>query len=172
MTQDFDAFGRGYWLCPDLDKKKDSGDESSTVDTEKRDPVVKADANLVSSLCVDGRHRPVLDLDVPARYVPSTTPGHDHLYIDLPAGLTWEQYEAVLVALGNAGILEPGYVSAARRRHATFVRPQGVKKPAKEAPATAPVAASTFGKVAMSKTLNPPAAAKPPCPPLELDEWW
>lgn len=126
MKQEFDEQGRGYWLCPDLDKKGSSGD-CSGIDKEYREPALKEDANLVSSLCIDGQHRPVLDFDIPARYVPSSTPGHGHLYVDVP--MDWERYEKLLLALRDAGILEPGYVAAAIMRKATFVRPEGVLKP-------------------------------------------
>jgi hypothetical protein len=127
MKQEFDDFGRGYWHCPNLDKKKDSGDPNGP-DTEERYPVLKADANLVSSLCYNGEHRPVLDIDIPARLVPSSTEGHTHLYFDVP--MSWKKYSTLLVVLQDAGILQPGYVQAALRREATFVRPPHVKKPA------------------------------------------
>jgi hypothetical protein len=127
MRQEFDAVGRGYWHCPNLDNKKSSGDTDGP-DTEFREPAeLASEANLISSKCIDGRHRPILDLDIPARYVPSSTAGHGHLYIDHP--LTWEQYEQVLIVLGEVGILEKGYVGAAIRREATFVRPEWVRKP-------------------------------------------
>lgn len=126
--QDFDEQGRGFYFVEDLDKRDRSGssDDLNAIDRERRVPVTKDEANLISSQCQDGLHRPVLDFDIPARYVPSTTEGHGHLYIDL--GLDWEKYEKLLVALGDAGILEDGYVKAALRRKATFVRPPWVKK--------------------------------------------
>jgi hypothetical protein len=75
----------------------------------------------------------VLDLDFEAALVPSTTPGHFHLYLDVP--MPWEKYRALLIALGDAGILEPGYVSASLTREQTFVRRPEVKKPP-EAPSS------------------------------------
>lgn len=128
MVQEFDNVGRGYYFVEDLDKRDKSGstDHLNAIDSEFRQPTVKDKANLLSSLCQDGNHRPVLDFDIPARYVPSTTEGHGHLYIDL--ALDWEKYEKLLVALADAGILEDGYVKAALRRKATFVRPEWVKK--------------------------------------------
>jgi hypothetical protein len=127
--QDFDNVGRGYIYLADLDRMGDSSDvgEMERIDTDNRRPSTKQDANLLSSLCQDGQHRPVLDFDIPARYVPSSTPGHGHLYIDKP--LSWEQYSKLLAVLGEVGILEAGFVGAALRRGATFVRPEGVTKP-------------------------------------------
>jgi hypothetical protein len=55
------------------------------------------------------------------------------LYLDVP--MPWEKYRALLIALGDAGILEPGYVSASLTREQTFVRRPEVKKPP-EAPSS------------------------------------
>ena len=71
-------------------------------------------ANLLASKMRDGRHAPVLDLDVPAKMVPSKTPGNHHLYIDVP--MSWFRYKVLLRVLGWVGILEPGYVRASIRR--------------------------------------------------------
>jgi hypothetical protein len=124
--QEFDEVGRGYWNCPGLDHVGSSSDTDVEDPHEFREPSTKAEANLLSSLCADGLHRPVLDIDIPAHFVPSSTPGHAHLYID--QGMTWERYEKLLRALDEAGVLEPGYVNAALTRKATFVRPEWVRK--------------------------------------------
>lgn len=121
--QEFDSVGRGYWDCPGLDIARPSNEGGH----EERHPSPMVDANLVSSLCRDGMHRPVIDLDVSAKLVASSTPGHGHLYIDAP--LTWPQYLRLLDVLAEVGLVEAGYVSAARTREATFVRPEWVKKP-------------------------------------------
>lgn len=128
--QGYDSVGRTYYDAPALDLKGKSSGEDGHEDGEIRNPATKETANLISSLCQDGQHRPVMDFDIPARYVPSTTPGHGHLYIDKP--MKWEDYTKLLKVLGEVGILEPGYVAAAIRRQATFVRPEWVKEPAKE----------------------------------------
>lgn len=73
-------------------------------------------------------HRPVLDLDFPAAIVPSSTPGHGHLYLDKV--LTWSQYVKLMEVMAEVGILEPGYVSASIAREFTSVRLPWVKKPA------------------------------------------
>jgi hypothetical protein len=116
---------RRFWHCPRLD---DPGTfEEKMEHTNDRKEVPRFRANLVGSLLQDRKtHAPVLDLDFPAALVPSTTKGHFHLYLDKE--LTWEQYEQVLLVLGDVGILEPGYVDASIRRKQTFVRKKGVKK--------------------------------------------
>jgi hypothetical protein len=71
-------------------------------------------------------HRPVLDIDLPVTLLPSTTPGHHHLLIDHP--LTWSRYLDLLDALAYAGIVERGYVKAARARGHTAVRVPWLRK--------------------------------------------
>lgn len=73
-------------------------------------------------------HKVVVDIDMPARLVPSSTPGHFHLYIDHK--MPWHQYLQLLDALVEAGIVEPGYVKAAERRGFTAVRLPWITKPA------------------------------------------
>ena len=84
------------------------------------------DANVVTSLLSDGFHAPVLDIDFGAQLIPSSTPGHFHLYVD--KAMTWRNYRRLLKALGNAGVLEPGYVRASIRRGHSAVRKPGLLK--------------------------------------------
>lgn len=74
----------------------------------------------------DGWHTVMLDIDQPVRLVPSTTPGHWHLYIDV--AMPWWRYRKLLKALKNAGIIEPGYYSASVARRCTALRLPWVKK--------------------------------------------
>lgn len=90
-------------------------------------PTGEHPANLVSSLCSDGKHRLVVDLDVPAHLEPSTTPGNHHLYIDVP--MEWDRYKTLLYALRAAGIIEYGYCDVSVKQGQTFVRLPGVVKP-------------------------------------------
>lgn len=84
-------------------------------------------ANLVSSLCDDGLHRPALDIDIPCTYVQSSTDGHGHLYFPTVA-LNWEDYQELLDVLAKFGIVEPRYVEHSKMRGQTLLRPPGVKK--------------------------------------------
>jgi len=84
------------------------------------------DAEVVSSEIGGGMHSPVLDIDVSAYLVPSSTPGHSHLYIDYP--MSWRQYKRLLKALAKSGLVEPGYVKASIRRKHTAVRVPWLKK--------------------------------------------
>lgn len=60
------------------------------------------------------------------RWVESSTPGHGHLYMDVI--LWWDEYEALLEAFAWAGLVEPGYVGASKRREATHLRLPWVRK--------------------------------------------
>jgi len=71
-------------------------------------------------------HMPAIDLDVPAHYEPSSTPGHGHLYIDV--AMSWRKYRRLLKALVEAGLVEPGYYRASKARRATMLRLPGVTK--------------------------------------------
>lgn len=105
-------------------------------DEDERNVVVsKAVGNVISSRIVDSfdeatgeyMHAPVLDLDFPAALIPSSTPGHFHLYLD--KSMTWSQYERILKALALGGVIEQGYGEASRARKASFVRdPEIVKR--------------------------------------------
>ena len=86
------------------------------------------DATIVSSELDDRRgvHTPALDIDIPARLVESSTPGHSHLYIDIP--LTWRQYKRLLRAMMKAGIIEKEFYKASVARKATHLRPPWTEK--------------------------------------------
>lgn len=71
-------------------------------------------------------HKPVLDLDISAMLVPSSTSGHFHLYLDKV--LPWSDYEKLLKVLKEVGIIEPGYAHACIARQETWVRLPWVRK--------------------------------------------
>lgn len=110
-------------------RKLYKGDLTQANLHQDREPVESyEDANLISSelVGVEGYHAPVLDIDFEARLVPSTTEGHYHLYLD--TAIPWEKYAALLDALAEAGVIEPGYAMASKARGASFVRKPEVKK--------------------------------------------
>lgn len=98
-------------------------------DVDDRTECSREEANVVGSLCQDGMHRPVIDVDHDCQLVPSSTPGHFHLYLDVP--MTWEKYEKLLGALVDAGVVSHFYAKAASVRQQSFVRVPWVKKPPK-----------------------------------------
>lgn len=114
------------------------GEASDKPFVDKRYEVNYArDADIYSSEVIQtGYHRVALDIDVPAALIPSSTPGHSHLIIDTQ--MPWEQYEKLLDALAEAGIVQQGYVGASKRRRASCLRLPWVKKePKVDAPTPA-----------------------------------
>lgn len=101
--------------------------EPDRVNCEPDDPEAEACASYIARGKWEGWHSPVLDIDFPARLVPSTTEGHFHLYLD---GLTmrWETYAKLLEALAEAGVIEDGYAGASISRESTYVRLPHVRK--------------------------------------------
>lgn len=71
-------------------------------------------------------HKPVLDLDIPAVLLPSSTEGHFHLYIDKE--MSWKSYKKLLTVLAEVGIIEEGYLRASVARKHTAVRLPWIKK--------------------------------------------
>jgi hypothetical protein len=87
-----------------------------------------ADADMIASRLADDpdRHTIQLDLDVPAKLVPSSTEGHSHLYIDVNLGT--DTYLKLLEALRDAGVVQQGIVSQLKRRGFTSLRLPWIKK--------------------------------------------
>ena len=93
-----------------------------------RERVEEAKANAVSSHLVHapGLHAPAVDIDHPCRVVRSSTPGHSHLYIDVP--MPWWKYRILLRVLVFVGLVERGYYRASVKQKGTFLRKPGVYK--------------------------------------------
>lgn len=77
------------------------------------------------------RHVLLIDIDHPAYLIPSTTPGHSHLYVDVPGGISDEDYWLLIECLSDAGVIEEGYFKASEARGFTAARLPWVKKPPK-----------------------------------------
>lgn len=115
-------YKRTHWQCPNLDKEYH--------DPNIIKPAEGASANLVGSRLqtTDGEllHAPVIDIDMPCRAIPSSQPGHYHLYIDKP--MDWKQYQKFLKAMYECGIIEKGYYNSAIKTKQSLVRKPGVVK--------------------------------------------
>lgn len=117
------------YFAVDFRPGQDSGDPDQPASHQVAD---LPDAHTWSSELVDaegnltGYHTVMLDIDFPVRVIPSSSPGHYHLYIDRV--VEHDKYFALLEALVGAEILEPGYVEASRARGATHLRLPWVKK--------------------------------------------
>jgi hypothetical protein len=137
MPASSEQYRRILWFNPFLDRYEDAVAEREVmVPCEPRLPGLEAvEANLVSSrLAFDDKedvfgkwHSPVLDIDFEAQLVPSSTPGHYHLYLD-GLRLQWSAYKKLLAALAEAGVIQEGYYENSVRRQMTCVRPPHVRK--------------------------------------------
>lgn len=117
-------------------------DSSVTYSKEEREPAVSiGEANVSTSIREDADdcHALLLDLDLPAWLVPSSTEGHSHLYVD--AKIPTPKYFDLLDALAAAGVIQQGYANASKHRGGTALRLPWIKKPENSnAKATATVA--------------------------------
>ncbi len=110
-------------------RKKDADryDSDQELDVASLD-----DAEIVTSAVItpDGTevgHAPVLDIDgINVELIPSTTPGHYHLYIDKV--MSWPKYEQLLRALYNAGIIEYEFLQLSIKRKGSQIRLPWIKK--------------------------------------------
>jgi hypothetical protein len=102
--------------------------ESSAGEDCDREAASLDEADIITSHVHGPRdlHTVMLDLDVPAHLVPSSTPGHSHLYIDAP--MPWRTYKRLLVALADAGVIEHGYANVSVARRFTALRLPWIKK--------------------------------------------
>lgn len=109
-------------------------DSNVTYSKEEREPAPISDVNVSTSIredvdAWDGKpvHAVLLDLDVPAYLVPSSTPGNSHLYIDVR--VPEDRYFRLLDALTECGVIQPGYANSSKHRGGTALRLPWVKKP-------------------------------------------
>lgn len=122
--------------CDPLSMSQDGSGDGTPL----TDPPPGTIPNVVTSLMPDGLHAPVLDIDFPAFVVPSSTPGHFHLYLDKP--IEWDAYEALLKALCRAGVLSFHYTEHSIQREQTVVRMPWVDKDPTPGPHAAPSVAA------------------------------
>jgi hypothetical protein len=134
MAGKTDEFGRTCaWVDPDI---MDRATSNKNVTSQEKPPPEGKDENLIVSwlytyaeVAPDRRmHRPVLDIDFPARLVPSSTEGHFHLYLD-GVLIPHDKYMYLLAALASCGIISEGYLKHSTERGGTAVRMPGSYKP-------------------------------------------
>lgn len=120
MQNDFlDAFADSSEVTVALMKRRAKNGNLRFVD--------EGSGNLISSMVAPDMHRPVLDLDFPHVYVPSTTPGHGHLYINNVV-LNDLQHYLLISTLVELGILSRGSKIQLDSHGLSLTRPPHVKK--------------------------------------------
>jgi hypothetical protein len=117
------AFMVGHELSwiDDLDKQEYvSENVHKTVDSPDA-------ANLISSkMKGSSKHKVILDLDFEAALLPSSTPGHHHLYLNKE--LTHDQMEQLLFTLHDVGIIAGGNMNQWMKFKAQFLRLPWIRK--------------------------------------------
>lgn len=97
-------------------------------DNDDREVASADDANIICSDVPNnaGKHKVLIDIDLPIKVIPSSTPGHNHLYIDHE--VTWDEYLRLVFVLADMGIVEEGYASATQERGYASLRLPWVHK--------------------------------------------
>jgi hypothetical protein len=95
------------------------------------------------------RHAVLLDIDYPAHLVESSSPGHYHLYLDVPNGVKHDDYMELLAMLAKCGVIEKGYADVSIARGHSDLRLPWVSKDDQKlhtegAPAPAPTDVQPF----------------------------
>lgn len=115
---------------PDWRSNSQGGAESQANGDTVTETVVQAGdvtAQAVASTdAISDLHAIILDIDVPAALIPSSTPGHAHLYID--RWVRWDDYVELLAALVKCGVIEKGFYDMSYQRGATYARLPWIKK--------------------------------------------
>lgn len=76
-------------------------------------------------------HLPLLDDDNGYfRVIPSSTPGHQHVYIDKP--ITWDQWKRLLVILAELELVDPKWAEASIAQGTATLRLPGHFKSSEE----------------------------------------
>lgn len=78
----------------------------------------RSDSGVLSTVAVE--------LVRPHTLVPSSTPGHAHLYLDIP--MTWRTYRGLLWGLSTVDVIEHGFYQEALQREETVLPLPWVKK--------------------------------------------
>lgn len=102
---------------------------SSSMETVPNQEVKSAGpdkANLVTSRVAGDTHIPLIDVDMDAALLPSSTPGHHHLYINKP--MSYENYMKLLRVMAEVGIVQNGVLKAAEQQGYTSLRMPHIKK--------------------------------------------
>ena len=109
-------------------KVTEFGSSSELGTADVREPVSHwNEGNCITSRVKDSKgHALVIDLDIPAYLIPSSTPGHSHLYVD--ADIPEDKYFALLDSLADCGVIEGGYANVSKVRGYTTVRLPWEKK--------------------------------------------
>lgn len=120
------------WIDPRIMDEADSESDGAPADFDATEPNVVTSVASRNEAGVPTWHLPVLDIDLEARLVPSSTPGHYHLFIEKLVDTP--HYEKLLKVLAECGIIGAGYEHFSMERGYTTARLPHSKKPTTEEP--------------------------------------
>ena len=101
-------------------------DDNSENPIENHDIIEGGEPNVTISSYTPNSHNIHIDLDCDHLYVPSSTPGHGHLYI--PNSLSLDHYIQFTRVLMDAGVVGTGWYDALVTRGYSTLRLPWVKK--------------------------------------------
>jgi len=104
----------------------ESGDPVTPLTDKNSKEAGIEQSTIIGSKTPGGKHKPMIDLDFGVEVVNSSTPGHNHLYID--KDLTEDQYIKLLTTMVEVGLVQPNVLEALKKRGQTHLRLPGVKK--------------------------------------------
>lgn len=88
-------------------RAKLSNDSGEPINYDKpHEEVHPLDANLISSRKANGKHTLMLDLDVEHFVAASSTPGHNHLYVNTDLG--YDELKEIIDVLAKHGVIQEG----------------------------------------------------------------
>lgn len=116
--------GQVYQSVPTFDSYEAQDGRFATTNLDE--------AQVITSMVagVSGKHKLIIDLDLSAQLIPSSTPGHFHLYVDHV--IEHDAWVTLIDALADAGLIEDGYRGASLARGFTDVRLPWIKKQTNE----------------------------------------
>jgi hypothetical protein len=117
--------------APGTDRETGNVDEAQVVSSLIKGSLPHTDdSDFFCTKNPGGNHHLLLDIDVPAALIESSTPGKHHLYVELNSGFGahWEAYRKFLEAAAEIGLIEPGYCAVSIKRGHTDLRLPWVSK--------------------------------------------
>lgn len=122
---------RTTWLAPEMKPYDNRSPMDILTGLDIRHRVPEEESNVVSSRLGDDEallraHMPIVDLDYPHEYVPSSTPGHAHLYLNVEIGRA--RWICLMLGLWIGGVVSRNYMLWSFRRMANYARQPWVSK--------------------------------------------
>lgn len=126
-SKNLDSSRQG-WFSPDLNRRYHKNfwkDLWRNEEGKVRIPTAPGEGNLSGSEAA-GMHRPIVDLDWPHEYVPSSHAGHAHLYLNVEISRT--RWVLLMLGLYFGRVISFAYLAWSLRRGQNFARQPHIVK--------------------------------------------